>query len=166
MFTSFGTAAALLLGGVAWVLARYGPRLAGKGGGGRGGAVSISGSGGGGNTAQEVILTIAVILMLLAGVEAVTVGAGHYLVGLFSGFSSLAGDVGYVIIALIAVVMILEVVVGIFKKASPKAMWWALILPFFLALFSFGILAEILARLTMPAGTVSAYLMSALGIGG
>lgn len=141
-----GNGLALLLAGVAILLARFRHHVPG------------------GAMAGEALLTASVVGMLFAGELARSTGLGAALVSMITGVEGWFGAGGKTVLALVTFATVLAVGSAVFRTATERAMTLAFLLPFGLALFSSGLFHNLDAGLQAPAQAVAAKIAAGLGV--
>lgn len=141
----FGSGAALLVVGIAWIISNFADAAPGKG--------------------DEIAFVIALVLMLLGGVEMVGVGAGQYVMDAMHWAIGWGGSVLLVVVSLIALFLIGKWVKAVLtRKERGKLVWLAFLLPFFLAVPTTGVLHQLFAALQQPASSVTVALGAKFGV--
>jgi hypothetical protein len=139
-----GTGGAILLVGVALLIANHREHVPGRASG-------------------EWLLTGAIVMMLLAGVEFTYVGVGHWVISLIHTVVGWVGHVGMVIVALIAAALLLKVLIAIFKTATDRALWLAFMFPVMCAVPSYGFFRQMAQFLRPPAQQLTTLLQAKMG---
>ena len=148
MLTFFvGSAAVVLLAGIALLIRRHRqhlPRWA--------------------SARRDWALLIAIILMLLAGVELAYVGPGSWIINALTWIEDHLGAIGPVVFALIALALLIKVLVAVLKQPDEKALWLAFFLPVVFAMFSAGVFHDINSYLAPLAQQATAMISAQLGV--
>jgi hypothetical protein len=143
-----GNGLAVLVGGIAWIIARHRHHVPGR-------SPAI----------DEVLLTIATVGMLFAGDLASATGAGHWLTSLARSAEHFAGPAGTIIAALVTLFMLVRTAIAIFRSgATDRALPLAFMLPFLLALFPSGFFHALSGDIQVPAQALAAWLASRIGV--
>lgn len=146
-----GSAGAVLVAGLAYLAAKYCGHLPKKWRVGR-------------RTVSDIVLALAIVAMLLAGVEMAYAGAGSWVVSILMWVRGLVGTAGGVIFALLTLGMMLAVMVHVLKKPGEKGLMTAFLLPLFMATFSYGLFHNINAFLAPYAVHLTSAATNALGV--
>lgn len=139
-----GTGGALLIAGVALIIAKFRGHLPGR-------------------SSDQVVLTVSVILMLLAGTLATYIGIGRWAVSLLRGIAHFVGPAGPVVLALLGLAVLATVAVAVFRTASDRALWVAFSLPLICAAINKGIFYDLNAYLQPASTQVETMLRTKLG---
>jgi hypothetical protein len=116
-----------------------------------------------GQKSDQVLLTVAVGLMLAAGVEFTFVGAGRWVISAIHAVEGWVGPVGAVIVALIVLFLFLAVIVAIFRTAHEGALTIAFLFPLMCAVPSHGYPAQVISALKPPVQQLTALLQAKMG---
>lgn len=139
-----GTGNAILLAGLAFIIKKFRHHVPGK-------------------HSDNVLLTIAIVLMVFAGVEFTLVGIGQWLIGAAHAVEGWVGPVGAVIVALVIVSLFLSVLAAIIFTAHEGALTIAFMVPLLCAIPSHGYPAQITAALRSPAQSVALAIRAKMG---
>lgn len=112
----------------------------------------------------EVLLTSAIVLSLLAGVEMAYGGAGSWIVTALTWVKGMLGAAGPVVFALAGLALFIGVVLAIVGSAEEKVVTTAFLLPLVAATFSAGFFASLNAALAPPAQAIGAHIAGFLGV--
>jgi hypothetical protein len=118
-----------------------------------------------GGIVGEAILTGSVIMMVLAGTEMVGAGPGHLIhtvITWLEGFAGVTVALGFIAIG--ALFMLGAIIIAIVTKASEAVLGTAFLFPLMCAMFTTGLFADILVKLEIPAGHITASIMQGLGV--
>ncbi|HEY3958680.1 MAG TPA: hypothetical protein VGM53_35405 [Streptosporangiaceae bacterium] len=140
-----GNGIALLLAGVAMLIARNRQHVPGGASG-------------------EALLTIAIVLMLFSGELSRSTGVGSWILSGLSDVEGWMGPSGATILAIITLAVLLIVGVAVFRNASERALTLAFLLPFGLAMFHSGVFHSLDLTLQAPAQDIAAKVASGLGV--
>ena len=148
MLTFFvGSAAVVLLAGIALLIRKHRthlPRWA--------------------SARRDWALLIAILLMLLAGVEMAYVGPGSWIINALTWVRDHLGGIGPTVFALVALALLIKVAVAVLKQPDEKALWLAFALPLVFAMFSAGIFHDINNFLAPLAQQATAMISTQLGV--
>jgi hypothetical protein len=145
-----GSAGAILLAGIAWLVARYCGHLPPRWRVGR-------------RAVSDIVLALAIVAMLLAGTEMAFAGAGSWVVDVLMWVRGLLGTAGGTIFALITLGLLLALAVHVLKAPGEKGLMVAFLLPLFMATFAFGLFHNIDMFLAPYAEHATAAAANALG---
>ncbi len=138
MSSWFGSGAALIVSGLAYVIMRHLHHLPGRSSG----------------WAMRGVL----VLMFLAGSALAVTTAGHLLQGWARDARNWGGATGSAIAVIAAVLAIADVSIGLWKGPSGRAAYIAAVLPVILGIFTAGALHQLYTTTTVPARTATAQI--------
>jgi hypothetical protein len=142
-----GNGLAVLVAGIAWIIARHRHHVPGRS-----------------SVIDEVLLTIAIVGMIFAGDLGTATGLGQWATSVIRGAEHLAGPVGNVIAALVTLLVLVRTAIAVLRSgASERAMLLAFALPFLLALFPSGFFHNLSGDLAVPAHALAVKLAAAIG---
>lgn len=140
-----GTGTALAVVGLGWILSHFANSAPGK--------------------IDDFFLVASLILMLLGGVEMVSVGAGQLVMDAIHWAISWGGSVLLAIISLVAIYIGVRYAFAVIKRHERgKIVWLAFALPFLLAAPASGILHDLNGALQQPAQQVTSAIGAQLGL--
>lgn len=140
-----GTGAALVVVGLGWILSHFANSAPGK--------------------IDDAFLVISLILMLLGGVEMVSVGAGQLVMEALHWAIGWGGNVLLAIISLVAIYLAFRYSFAVIKRHERgKIVWLAFVLPFLLAAVPSGVLHDLYGALQQPASQVTSAISAKLGV--
>ncbi|MEV4672780.1 hypothetical protein AB0K34_14080 [Actinomadura sp. NPDC049382] len=139
-----GTGGAVLVAGIALIISKFRGHLPGR-------------------NSDQIVLTIAVVLMVLGGTLATYIGIGQWVVSVLRSITGLFGPAGPVILVLLGFAVLLTVAVAVFRTATDRALWVAFALPLVCAAINKGIFYDINAHLHPAANQVELMLRTKLG---
>jgi hypothetical protein len=139
-----GTGGAVLLAGIALLIKKFRHHIPGS-------------------KSDEALLTVAIIVMVAAGVEFAAVGAGRWGVGIIHGVEGWVGPVGAVVIALIVFFMFVAVVVAIFRTSHEGALSIAFFFPLMCSVPTHGYPVQLINALKPPAQQLTTLIRTKMG---
>jgi hypothetical protein len=139
-----GTGGAILLAGIALLIAKFRHHLPG-------------------GPSDEIALTVSIGLMALAGALATYIGIGRFAVSVIRGVRGFIGPAGPEVLTLVGSFTLLVVIVAICRRASEKVMWIAFSLPLLSAAINRGIFLDLNNALIPLAQQTQAMIAAKLG---
>lgn len=141
-----GNAFSVLVGGLAWIVAKHRRHAPGFG-------------------VDDWLFALAVAMMLLAGELAATTGAGRWVTRLVSQVAGYLGEAGLVIVGLVALFLLVKCVIAVLRKdGGDKMLIFAFVLPLLLAMFPTGVFHQLSVALQGPANSLALTIAHAMGV--
>lgn len=145
-----GNGLALLIAGLALLIAKFRQHVPGSG---RGGAI-----------VEEVLLTVAVLGMLIAGDLTASTGLGSWISSVIRAGEHMLGRAGVVVAALITVFVLLTTAKHVFRSAGEAGMRVAFVLPLLLGVFPTGFFHSLSADIQTPAQAIASGVSAWMGV--